>query len=106
MHNLETKLNQPMYEKLRASDEKCAFHTNTDKVELFNVLHAKIAPLIKRRFDYAKDQDTRRFKTTPKRFGPDSKLESNDEFLLTLMKLRFVFLGKDFAHRFGISNTL
>ena len=51
MHNLETKLNQPMYEKLRASDEKCAFHTNTDKVELFNVLHAKIAPLIKRRFD-------------------------------------------------------
>ena len=38
MHNLETKLNQPMYEKLLASDEKCAFHTNTDKVELFNVL--------------------------------------------------------------------
>ena len=57
MHNLETKLNQPMYEKLLASEEKCTFYTNIDKVELFNVLHAKIAPLVRRRFDYAKDQD-------------------------------------------------
>ena len=46
-----------MYEKLLASDEKCTFYTNIDKVELFNVLHAKIAPLVRRRFDYAKDQD-------------------------------------------------
>ena len=57
MHNLETKFNQSMYEKLLASDEKCTFYTNIDKVELFNVLHAKIAPLVRRRFDYAKDQD-------------------------------------------------
>ena len=106
MHNLETKLNQPMYEKLLASEEKCTFYTNIDKVELFNVLHAKIAALIRRLFDYAKDQETRRFKTTPKKFGPDSKLESKDEFLLTLMKLRFGLFDKDIAHRFGISNTL
>ena len=95
-----------MYEKLLASDEKCAFYTNINKVELFIVLHAKTAPLIRRRFDYAKDQETRRFKTTPKKFGPDSKLESKDEFLLTLMKLRFGLFDKDIAHRFGISNTL
>ena len=68
--------------------------------------NAKIAQLIRRRFDYAKDQETRRFKTTPKKFGPDSKLESKDEFLLTLMKLRFGLFDKDTAHRFGISNTL
>ena len=67
-----------MYEKLLASDEKCTFYTNIAKVELFNVLQTKIAPLIKRRFDYAKDQKTRRFKTTPKKFGPDTKLESKD----------------------------
>ena len=59
MHNLETKLNQPMYEKLLASDKKCAFYTNINKVELFIVLHAKTAPLIRRRFDYVKDQETR-----------------------------------------------
>ena len=106
MYNLETKLNQPMYEKLLASDEKCRFYTNIDKVELFNVLHTKFAPLIRRCFDYAKDQETRQFKSTPKKFGPDTKLESKDEFLLTLMKLRLGLLGKDIAHWLGISNTL
>ena len=59
MHNLETKLNQPMYEKLLASNKKCAFYTNINKVELFIVLHAKTAPLFRRRFDYVKDQETR-----------------------------------------------
>ena len=105
VYNLETKLNQPMYDKLLVSDEKCTFYTNIDKVQLFNVLHIKIAPLIRIRFDYAKDQETRQFKITPKKFGPDTKLESKDEFLLTLMKLRLGLLGKDIAHRFGISNT-
>ena len=106
LHNLETKLNQWIYEKLLASDEKCAFYTNIDKVELFSVLHAKPAPLSRRRFDYAKDQETRRFKATSKEFGPDTKLESKRGFLLTLMKLRLGLLGKDITHRFGISNTL
>ena len=62
-----------------------------------------IAPLIRRRF-YAKDQDTRRFKTTPKMFGPDTRLEAKDEFFLTLMKLRLDLLGKEISS-FGISNT-
>ena len=87
-----------MHEKLLASDEKCTFYTNIDKVELFDVLHTKIAPLIRRRSDYAKDQENRRFKTTPKKFGAHTKLESKDEFLLTLMKLRLGLLGKDIAH--------
>ena len=106
MHYLGTKLNQAVYVKLLASDEKCACYTNIDKVELFTVLHAKPAPLIRRRFDYAKDQETRRFKATSKEFGPDTKLESKREFLLPLMKLRLGLLGKDITHRFGISNTL
>ena len=73
LHNLETKLNQWIYEKLLASDEKCAFYTNIDKVELFSALHAKTAPLIRTRFDYTKDQEARRFKTAPKKVGPDTK---------------------------------
>ena len=98
VYNLETKLNQPMYEKLLVSDEKCTFYTNIDKVELFNVLHAKIAPLIRRSSNYAKDQEFRQFKSTSKKFGPDTKLKSKDEFLLTLIKLRFGLLDKDIAH--------
>ena len=70
------------------------------------MLHIKITPLIRMRFDHAKDQETRQFKITPKKFGLDTKLESKDEFLLTLMKLRLGLLGKDIADRFGISNTL
>ena len=69
MYNLETKLNQPMYEKLLTTDEKCILYTNIDKVELFNVLNAKSAPLIRRRFDKTKDQETRRFKTTLKKWA-------------------------------------
>ena len=69
MYNLETKLNQPLYEKLLTTDEKCILYTNIDKVELFNVLKAKIAPLIRRRFDNTKDQETRRFKTTLKKWA-------------------------------------
>ena len=69
MYNLETKLNQPMYEKLLTTDEKCILYTNIDKVELFNVLNAKIAPLIRRRFYNTKDKETRRFKTTLKKWA-------------------------------------
>ena len=29
----------------------CTFYTNIDKVELLNMLHPKIVPLIRRRFD-------------------------------------------------------
>ena len=78
-----------MYEKLLTSDEKCTFYANIDKVELFSVPHAKIAPLIRRHLDYAKDQETRRFKTKPKKIGPDTKLESKDVFFdLNEVKVR------------------
>ena len=82
VYNWETKLNQSIYEKLLVSDEKCKFYTNIDQVDSFNVLHNMIAPLIRWRF-YAKDQDTRRFKTTPKMFGHDTRLEAKDEFFLS-----------------------
>ena len=57
-----------MYEKILGSDEKCIFYTNIDERELFNVLHIKIALLIRRRFDYTKDLGN--LKLHQKNMGP------------------------------------
>ena len=38
-------------------------------------------------------------------FGLDTKLESEDEFLPTLMKLKLGLLGKDIARRYGIFHS-
>lgn len=47
----------------------------------------------------------RKFKTTPKKFGPKRVLSEKDEFLLTLMKLRLGSTSADLAQRFGVSLT-
>ena len=47
-----------------------------------------------------------RFARSPKKFGPKRKLESKDEFLLTVMKLRLGLLVKDLASRFKICAAL
>ena len=74
VYNAETKLSKLMYKKLLQSDEKSIFYTNIDKIEFFNLLHTKIAPLV------LIMQNTRRLdKTKPKTSGPDAKLESKDE---------------------------
>ena len=41
-----------------------------------------------------------------RQLGPERKLDSRDEFLLTLRKVRLGLLLNDLAHRFKISSTL
>ena len=105
-NDLKTELNQSQFEKLITSDKSCLFYTNIDKIALFDLLHDKIAPLIRRRSGTSDTREHRQFKSTPKKFGPDTRLSSKDEFLLTLMKLRLGLLTTDLAHRFGISGGL
>ena len=48
INDLKTELNKSQFEKLITSDENCLFYTNIDKIALFDLLHEKIAPLIRR----------------------------------------------------------
>ena len=78
-------------------------------MELFNALHEYIASFVKRIFKGASCVSTKlnnRFTRSPKKFGPERKLESKEEFLLTLMKLRLGSIVKDFSPRFKICAAL
>ena len=87
-NDLKTELNQSQFEKLITSDKNCWFYTNIDKIALFDLLHDNIAPLIRRRSGASDTREHRQFKSTAKKFEPDTKLSSKDEFFLTLMKFR------------------
>ena len=106
INDLKTELNKSQFEKLIKSDKNCLFYTNIDKIALFDLLHEKIAPLIRRISGTTDTGNIGNSSPPPKKFGPDAKLSSKDEFLLTLMNLRLGLLTADLAHRFGISGGL
>ena len=47
----------------------------------------------------------RKFKKSPKKFGPKREITEKDEFLLTLMKLRLGSTNADLAQRFAVFAT-
>ena len=85
------------------TDKNCKFFTNLKNLSLFNHLHDYIAPHVKRRYYANAPEPTRQFLKTPTKIGPDRKLCSKDEFLLTLMKVRLGLLNTDLCYRFNIS---
>ena len=98
INDLKTELNKSQFEKLITSHKNYFFYTNIEKIASFDLLHEKIAPLIRRRSGTTGIREHRHFKSTPKKFGPDTKLSLKDEFLLTLMKLRIGLLTAHSAH--------
>ena len=70
--------------------------------------HEVISPLVWRRWRGIKCviKPGRKYTRSPKKFGPQRKLKSIDEFLPTLMKLRLGLFHQDLANRFNISITL
>ena len=98
------RCHQPLHKRL-LNDKNIRFYTNLPSMELFNALHEYIAPFVKRRFKGASCLSTKmknRFARSPKKFGPKRKLESKDEFLLTLVKLRLGLLVNDLASKFKL----
>ena len=90
------------------SDKDVKFFTGLPSLTYFNKLHDLIAPYVRRRWTgfLARPKNIRNFKKVPARFGPERKISSKGEFLLTLMRLRLGLLGKDLAKRFSISESL
>ena len=107
LKELQSNDKKSLYEKL-LTDENCKFYTNFDSLVLFKKVHEVIAPLIRRRYKERKPNVTpRNFLHTPKKYDTSSrKLATEDEFLLTMMKLRLGLLTQDIADRFNISTSL
>ena len=103
------KCQVPIHKKLLITDEKSVFCTGFETYELFTKLHDFIDPFVKRRYhDYKNSLQCvlklkRNFINSPKKMGQKRKLESKDEFLMMLMKLKLDALLKDIRDRFGIS---
>ena len=69
------------------------FYTNIDKIALFDLLHEKIASLIRRRSGTTDTREHKHSSPHQKKFGPDTKLSSKD-------------LTADLAQRLGIFGGL
>ncbi|XP_066934270.1 uncharacterized protein [Clytia hemisphaerica] len=98
---------KPLFETLLKNNKKCLFYTNITNLELFHQLHNNVKGFVRSRFYAKKRTLANPFNKvhTPKKPGPDRKLNSVDELLLTLMKLRLGLLFEDLGDRFGVSKS-
>ena len=89
------------------NDSKTLFYTGLETYELFTKLHDFIAPYVKRRYHGNSLNCASKLKIniidSLKKMGPKRKLESKDEFLKMLMKLKLDVLLEDLIDRFEIS---
>ena len=98
---------QSVHATVLKTDEDVVFHTGLNGKGMFSSLHGYIAPFVKRRWKGVSRvvSKVRRAIIRCQR-GPCRKLESRDEFLLTLMRLKLCLLHNDLAKRFKVSKTL
>lgn len=94
--------------KCLKSDTDVLFFTGIPTRSLFYELHNYTAKFVRRHWKGISNSTTRirKFFNSPLRFGPQRKLSSVDEFLLTCMKLKLGLLNCDLASRFDISLAL
>ena len=71
INDLKTELNKSQFQNIITSHKNCFFCTNIEKIASFDLLHEKIAPLIRRRSGTTGIREHTHFKSTPKQFGPD-----------------------------------
>lgn len=91
------------------TDKEVNLLTGIPTRQAFNVIFDMVNSNVKKvRYWYGPKKSTlkgRKFKKSPKKFGPKRELTKKDEFLLTMMKLRLGSTNVDLAQRFSVSAT-
>ena len=90
-------------EKVANFRQKCQFYNGLITLKSFNVLYKIVSPFI-RRSRRGRVQSVNKGKA--KKFGPKWKLASEEELLITLMKLRLGSLSEELADKFNDSCSL
>ena len=102
------KCKKPMDEKILESDVDVINFTGIPTFTLFNKIYQGLKPLVRRKWRGSSltYDIKRKYKKSPRKIGPQQKLTSKEEFLMTIMKIRLGLLNTDLAKRFGVSVTL
>ncbi len=95
---------------LLKEDGDVRYYTGIPNKATFYAIHERVAKYVRRRWkgkaSISSTKVSRKFTKSPKKFGPERMLCSQDEMLLTLIRLRLGLLRKDLGDRFAISETL
>ena len=94
---------------LLTTDGDVRYYTGVPNKETFYAIHESVAKYVRKRWKGKSSLSTkvkRKFTKSPRKFGPQRMLCSEDEMLLTLIRLRLGLLRKDLADRFAISQSL
>ena len=103
---MSKNIKKPLYTELLKDDKKCIFYTNIPKLKMFDAIHDIVKPLVRNRFHRKSLIKKSKVKcATPKKCGRQRILNSKDEFLLTMMKLRLGLFFEDLGDRFGVSKS-
>ena len=101
----ECQCKKTFCERILTSNKDALDLTGFISLNVFNKIYSYVKPLIRRKWTGANRNYIiqRRYKKSPKKLGPRSKLSGKDEFLLTMMKIRLGLIDTDISKRFGIS---
>ena len=106
----ELQFKRTFFQTLLVNSNDVKHWTSLRSLNLFNGLHDLIAPDVGRRWEGLKKSCDRSMKKNASDFfvkrGPTRKLDSKDEFLLMLMKLKHGYTYTDLGKRFEISSSL
>ncbi len=97
-------------ETIQKSDKMCQFYTNLPNYDVFKGVCEHLEEKVNGQLNYWKGAATQRYwhfrQTMDQKPGPSRKLSFEQEFFLTLVKMKQGFQNEHLAQLFGVSDTL